>query len=51
MRDSRPESILYRVGFVQNFLPDVIGPVRSDWCDEKGLKFDIAKDEGAVHAD
>ena len=36
---------------VQDFLPDVVGPVRGDRTDEKGLQFDVAVDEVFVHGD
>lgn len=38
-------------GFVEDFLVDVIGPVRSYGRDYEGLEFDVAEDEGAVHGE
>ena len=35
---------------MEDFLPDVVGPVRGDGRDEQGLQFDIAEEERAVHA-
>ena len=36
---------------LENFLPDVIGPVGGYWGKEEGLEFNVAKNEDAMHPD
>lgn len=46
----RPEGGLDGGGVVEDFLPDVVGPVGGDGGKEEGLQADVLVDEGVVHA-
>ena len=35
---------------LQDFLPDIVGPMRSNRCEQKGLKFNITVNKVTVHA-
>ena len=36
---------------MEDFGPDVVGPVGGDGGDEEGLQFDVFVDEGGVHGE
>ncbi len=46
----RPEGGLDGGGVVEDFLPDVVGPVGGDGGEDEGLQADVVVDEGVVHA-